>query len=295
MSTAQKGRSDLRLASLRRDRELVRLAREAAFEIVDADPTLAGQRRTPRRARPPPHRRGHRVPHPQLTHPSVAATGVSERRIPPLALGSGSSARRRPRGRGPSGRGSPRSGRRRCRRAATARRRPSSGSSPGCGQQVGPPAAVDARDHGVGSSTGSECPCSKMPGDARQPPDPDRLAADGRAGRDRLRAARRPPCRSRATARCSCRTLAITIGAGQRAGLQGSASYAGAPTTGIVMAGTGVARVEASNVAAFAPGDLVVGADRMAGLRRAAGARRPLVRCRRRPRAAPRRCSASTD
>jgi ATP-dependent DNA helicase RecG len=41
MSTAQKGRSDLRLASLRRDRELVRLARAAAFEIVDADPVLA--------------------------------------------------------------------------------------------------------------------------------------------------------------------------------------------------------------------------------------------------------------
>ena len=41
MSTAQKGRSDLKLASLRRDRELVALAREAAFEIVDADPGLA--------------------------------------------------------------------------------------------------------------------------------------------------------------------------------------------------------------------------------------------------------------
>ncbi|MEJ7799509.1 MAG: ATP-dependent DNA helicase RecG [Ilumatobacter sp.] len=40
MSTAQKGRSDLKLASLRRDRELVGLAREAAFEIVDADPGL---------------------------------------------------------------------------------------------------------------------------------------------------------------------------------------------------------------------------------------------------------------
>ena len=40
MSTAQKGRSDLKLASLRRDRELVVLAREAAFEIVDADPFL---------------------------------------------------------------------------------------------------------------------------------------------------------------------------------------------------------------------------------------------------------------
>jgi ATP-dependent DNA helicase RecG len=41
MSTAQKGRSDLKLASLRRDRELVGLARDAAFEIVDADPELA--------------------------------------------------------------------------------------------------------------------------------------------------------------------------------------------------------------------------------------------------------------
>jgi ATP-dependent DNA helicase RecG len=40
MSTAQKGRSDLKLASLRRDRRLVELAREAAFEIVDADPEL---------------------------------------------------------------------------------------------------------------------------------------------------------------------------------------------------------------------------------------------------------------
>jgi NADPH-dependent curcumin reductase CurA len=56
-----------------------------------------------------------------------------------------------------------------------------------------------------------------------------------------------------------CRTLAITIGAGQRAGLQGSASYAGAPTAGVVMSGTGVARVEASNDGAFAPGQLVTG------------------------------------
>ncbi len=41
MSTSQKGRSDLKLASLRRDRSLVELAREVAFEIVDADPELA--------------------------------------------------------------------------------------------------------------------------------------------------------------------------------------------------------------------------------------------------------------
>jgi ATP-dependent DNA helicase RecG len=40
MNTAQKGRSDLKIASLRRDRELVAQAREVAFEVVDADPLL---------------------------------------------------------------------------------------------------------------------------------------------------------------------------------------------------------------------------------------------------------------
>lgn len=55
------------------------------------------------------------------------------------------------------------------------------------------------------------------------------------------------------------RTLALTIGAGQRAGLQGSASYAGAPTTGVVMGGTGVGRIEASNAAGLPVGALVVG------------------------------------
>ena len=54
-----------------------------------------------------------------------------------------------------------------------------------------------------------------------------------------------------------CRTLAFTIGAGQRAGLQGSASYAGAPEAGRVMGGTGIARVEASNDPGFSQGDLV--------------------------------------
>jgi ATP-dependent DNA helicase RecG len=38
--TRQKGRSDLKLASLRRDRELVSRAREVAFAIVDEDPQL---------------------------------------------------------------------------------------------------------------------------------------------------------------------------------------------------------------------------------------------------------------
>ena len=38
--TRQKGRSDLRLASLRRDKELVRAARRVAEAIVEEDPEL---------------------------------------------------------------------------------------------------------------------------------------------------------------------------------------------------------------------------------------------------------------
>jgi ATP-dependent DNA helicase RecG len=40
MNTTQKGRSDLKLASLRRDRDLIELARAAATEIIGNDPTL---------------------------------------------------------------------------------------------------------------------------------------------------------------------------------------------------------------------------------------------------------------
>ena len=40
LGTRQKGRSDLKLASLRRDKDLLVAAREAAFEIVEADPFL---------------------------------------------------------------------------------------------------------------------------------------------------------------------------------------------------------------------------------------------------------------
>lgn len=53
--------------------------------------------------------------------------------------------------------------------------------------------------------------------------------------------------------------LALTIGAGQRAGLQGSASYAGAPVAGRVMDGTGVGRVLVSAAAGWSEGDLVRG------------------------------------
>ncbi len=41
LGTRQKGRSDLKLASLRRDKDLVRRARDVATSIVDSDPTLA--------------------------------------------------------------------------------------------------------------------------------------------------------------------------------------------------------------------------------------------------------------
>ena len=44
MSTDQKGASDLKIASLRRDKQLIEQARTVAFEIVDADPTLARHR-----------------------------------------------------------------------------------------------------------------------------------------------------------------------------------------------------------------------------------------------------------
>lgn len=54
-------------------------------------------------------------------------------------------------------------------------------------------------------------------------------------------------------------TLAITIGAGQRAGLQGSASYAGAAQADVVMGGTGVGRVIESKDPRFSAGDLAMG------------------------------------
>ncbi|MBO0731645.1 MAG: NADP-dependent oxidoreductase [Acidimicrobiaceae bacterium] len=54
-----------------------------------------------------------------------------------------------------------------------------------------------------------------------------------------------------------CRTLAITIGAGQRAGLQGSASYAAPPAAGQVMNGNGMARVEMSRDPSIPNGAIV--------------------------------------
>ena len=51
MGERQKGRNDLKLASLRRDREWVEQAREVAFDIVDADPGLEPHARPGRRGR----------------------------------------------------------------------------------------------------------------------------------------------------------------------------------------------------------------------------------------------------
>ncbi len=55
------------------------------------------------------------------------------------------------------------------------------------------------------------------------------------------------------------KTSAFAITAGTRAGLQGSASYAGAPSTGIVMNSTGVGEVVESGVADIPVGSMVVG------------------------------------
>ncbi|MYG99962.1 MAG: ATP-dependent DNA helicase RecG [Acidimicrobiaceae bacterium] len=44
MGERQKGRNDLRLASLRRDKEWVAIARDVAIEMLDADPDLQGHR-----------------------------------------------------------------------------------------------------------------------------------------------------------------------------------------------------------------------------------------------------------
>ena len=82
MSTAQKGRSDLKLASLRRDRELVELAREAAFEIVDADPDLSTSSAAARRARSAVHGRGRGLPDQVVATPDYRRCSCADRRRP---------------------------------------------------------------------------------------------------------------------------------------------------------------------------------------------------------------------
>lgn len=54
------------------------------------------------------------------------------------------------------------------------------------------------------------------------------------------------------------RVQAITIGAGRRAGLQGSASYAGTPIKGALMSATGIGIVEGSNASGIPEGCRVI-------------------------------------
>lgn len=68
-----------------------------------------------------------------------------------------------------------------------------------------------------------------------------------------------PECSARLEGEVLVQTLALTIGAGQRAGLQGSASYAGAAQANVLMNGTGFGRVVTSKDPNFTAGDLVVG------------------------------------
>ena len=62
MGERQKGRSDLKLASLRRDREMVGTAREVAFEIVDGPGGIAEQPGLADELRPVRRRRRGRLP-----------------------------------------------------------------------------------------------------------------------------------------------------------------------------------------------------------------------------------------
>ena len=66
------------------------------------------------------------------------------------------------------------------------------------------------------------------------------------------------PMPSPAEGEVLCQTLAIGVGTGARAGLQGSASYAGAPQTGIVMNGQTISRVTESRAPGVNEGDLVI-------------------------------------
>ena len=67
LGARQKGRSDLKLASLRRDRDLVRLARDVAEAVVAARPAPRGEPASRRRAAALRRRGGGRVPDQELS------------------------------------------------------------------------------------------------------------------------------------------------------------------------------------------------------------------------------------
>ena len=109
MGERQKGRSDLKLASLRRDREWVERAREAAFAIVDGEGGDGGGLERPprpaRRGRPVPRRGGPGVPAQGLTGPALLGVhaarpggrgGVTLREVRGPRLEGGAGGGRRP-------------------------------------------------------------------------------------------------------------------------------------------------------------------------------------------------------
>ena len=73
----------------------------------------------------------------------------------------------------------------------------------------------------------------------------------------RLQRVPAPSAESLADGEVLCETIAFVIAAGQRAGLQGSASYAGAPVTDVVMGGGSISRVVASNDSSVGVGAMV--------------------------------------
>lgn len=73
----------------------------------------------------------------------------------------------------------------------------------------------------------------------------------------RLQSVPAPTAKSLDKGQVLCETIAFVIAAGQRAGLQGSASYAGAPVTGVVMGGSSISRVVASKDSSICVGALV--------------------------------------
>ena len=123
MSTAQKGRSDLKLASLRRDRNLVELARAGGVRDRRRRPRSGRSPGTRRRTRSDLQRPRRGVPRQELT-----TMGARRRRATRLVTRRTSRRGRSPRrprraSRGPNGRGSPRTGRRRRRPAPRCRPR----------------------------------------------------------------------------------------------------------------------------------------------------------------------------
>ena len=76
MGERQKGRNDLKLASLRRDREWVAIARDVAVDLVDADPALDRPLAAGRGGRPLPRGGRRRVPAEGLRSAAYARPGL---------------------------------------------------------------------------------------------------------------------------------------------------------------------------------------------------------------------------